>query len=547
MIKKTMIKLSKVIKLLFVAIILIGFSACGGNEKNTETGGASWEKTIKKHIDTAVRVYGHYAAVKLPIDKGVEVWNPTEVAIATNGLMYAANYTGEIYSLHDTDEDGLEDTAKLFCDVKNDSLRYPTSMIFKGNKLYVGTTQEIRVYEDTNGDDVADNSYTFFSDFPYTLHPFDWTFGLEIGPEGYVYAILCTDSWNDDPAKDPEGLRGSILKIAPDGRSYERFASGLRFAYGMRFNEEGDLFFSDNRGNENKYEELNLAVKGGFYGNNLPKYPNHPPINEPLVRLKYGFAPAGITFNKKSNDFDGTAGDLFISFFGPDGQWQDGSISRVRLTKNENGDYTAKEYPVADKIAKLSDVEFGKDGDLYVAQFGTEDPWHKPYKEPIGAIYRIIVAPWVQPDNPDKNTSIVYGNIHEGKNIFKQRACATCHSVGGEEDLLGPPLDGIGDLLSRDQLLESIVDPNKNIKTGFDQYIIKKKDGGVLSGRMVTANDKGISVMVAGNQIIDLKREEIESNDLVKGSLMPPGLLSGLNDSQINDLLGYMQSLKMEE
>ncbi|EAR01139.1 c-type cytochrome [Maribacter sp. HTCC2170] len=531
-----------VITMLFTVLLL----SCGRKEKTFQTKKSVWEETITRHIDTSVRVYGHYAAVKLPITKGVELWNPTQVTLGPNGIIYAANYTGEIFSLHDTDGDGLEDYAKLYCDVKNDSIRYPTSMIFKGKKLFVGTTQEIRVYEDTDDDEVADLSHTFFNDFPYTLHPFDWTFGLEIGPEGYVYAILCTDSWNDNPARDSEGLRGAILKIAPDGQSYERYATGLRFAYGMRFNEEGDLFFSDNRGNENKYEELNLAIKDRFYGNNLPKYPNHAPITDALLNLKYGFAPSGITFNKKSNDFGGTAGDLFIAFFGPDGQWEDGSISRVRLNKGENGDYEAKEYPVADKMAKLSDVEFGDHGDLYVSQFGTEAPWHKPYEEPMGAIYRMIVAPWVKPDDQSKNTSVVYGNIHEGEDIFEDRACATCHSVDGNEALLGPDLSDIGNLLPRDQLLESIVNPNKNIKTGFDQYIITKKDGSILSGRMITASDKGISVMIAGNKVIDLKRSEIESNKLVTGSLMPADLLSGMTEMEIRDLLGYLQSLKIE-
>ncbi len=545
--------MSKIRLIAFISIFVLSFYSCvpkktaGSEDTPVATGPKNWDDIVKEHTDPSVRVYGHYAAVKLPIASGVALWNPTEVAIGPQGHMYAANYTGEIFSLHDTDNDGLEDHAKLFCDVKDDGLRYPTSMLFKGNKLFVGTTQEIRVYEDTNGDEVADSSYTFFADFPYTMHPFDWTFGLEFGPEGYLYAILCTDAWNDNPAPDPEKLRGSLLKIAPDGKTYESFAQGLRFAYGMRFNEQGDLFFSDNRGNENKYEELNLVMKGKFYGTNVPKFPNHPPTTEPLVKLKYGFAPTGITFNKSDNDFDGTAGDLFIAFFGPDGQWDDGSISRVRLVKNDDGSYDAGEYPVADKLAKLSDVEFGKQGDLYVAQFGVEGPRHTPYKEPMGAIYRLIEAPWVQLDDPGRNTSVVFGNIHEGEKIFKKRICNTCHSVNGNEDLLGPDLAGIGALLSRDQILESINDPNKNIKTGFDQNIVTKKDGSIIIGRMVTSSNDEVTMMIAGNQLVKIKRAEIESNEMVTRSLMPPGLLSGLTEAEVNDLLGYLQSLKIEE
>ncbi|MGI9542538.1 MAG: c-type cytochrome, partial [Cyclobacteriaceae bacterium] len=218
----------------------------------------------------------------------------------------------------------------------------------------------------------------------------------------------------------------------------------------------------------------------------------------------------------------------------------------VRLTKNGNGAYEAEEFPVADKIAKLSDVEFGKQGDLYVAQFGTEDPWHKPYKEPMGGIYRFIEAPWVKPDNPETNTSVVFGNIHHGEEIFQERICATCHSVEGSEDLLGPDLVGIGELLSKNEILESIENPNKNIKTGFDQIIVTKNDGNVIVGRIVTANEKEITIMVSGNELIKINSEDIKSREMINSSLMPPGLLAGLTDSEINDLLGYLQSLKME-
>ncbi|WP_289062139.1 c-type cytochrome [uncultured Zobellia sp.] len=505
-----------------------------------------WEELVKKHTDTSVKVFGHYAAVKLPIDKGVPLWNPTNVAIGPDGVMYAANYTGEIYSLQDTDGDGLEDEAKLFCDVKDDGLRYPTSMIFKENKLYVGTTQEIRVYEDTDGDGEANTSNTFFSDFPYTLHPFDWTFGLEVGPEGYIYAILCTDSWNSKPAKDPEGLRGSILKIAPDGKSYERFASGLRFAYGMEFNTNGHLFFSDNRGNENKYEELNWAKKDSFYGNNLPKFPNHPPITEPILKIKTGFAPTGITFNKEDNDFGGTAGDLFIALYGPDGQWEEGGVSRVRLTLNNSGGYDVQEFSVINKMPKVSDVEFGKDGNLYVAQFGIEDRMHTPNKNPIGEIYKLIVAPWVLPDTAQNDSLALVGNIKEGQRIFTERTCVTCHTVDGSDNLLGPDLMGVGKLLSKEQLLESINEPERNIKTGFDTYTVIKNDGSVLNGRMITVNEKEISLMVVGNQVLRINRDEIQSQELVGSSLMPTGLLSGLSEDEVENLLGYLNSLKMK-
>ncbi|MCG2462225.1 c-type cytochrome [Flavobacteriaceae bacterium F89] len=504
------------------------------------------EEAIKRNTDTTIRVYGHYAAVKLPIKKGVQLWNPCAITKGPDGVMYAANYTGEIFSLLDTDGDGLEDYAKLYCNVKKDGLRYPTSIVFRDNELFVGTTQEIRVYEDTDSNGVADKSYTFFKDFPHTLHYFDWTFALQFGPEGNLYIILCTDALNDNPAPDLYRLRGAILKIASDGKSYERYATGLRYAYDLAFNEHGDLFFDDNRGQQNEFEELNLVVKNGFYGMNPTKYPDHSEPIGPFLKLRYGFAPVGMTFNAKDNDFDGTAGNLFISFYGPDGQWNDGSISRVKITR-DNNTYKAEEFPVADKIAKLSDAEFGEQGDLYVTQFGTEGPRHTPYETPMGAVYRLIEADWIEPDDPKQNTSIVEGNVHHGESVFKERACVTCHSVSGKDELLGPSLNGIGKLLTREQILESITDPSRNIKTGYDHIRITKKNGTMIDGKMVTSNKNDITVMVVGNQEVKIQREDIKSNEMIDNSLMPEGLISGLDQSSINDLLGYLQSLKTDE
>jgi len=537
--------MKNVIKVTIVVTGLAGgiFAISCVNNASHSKDDVKWKEVIKKHIDTTVKVYGHYAAVKLPIHSGVNLWNPTAIALGPKGVMYAANYTGEIYSLHDTDGDGLEDSAKLYCNVKQDGLRYPTSIVFKGNKLYVGTTQEIRAYEDTNADEVADKSYTFFKDFPHTLHYFDWTFGLTFGPDGHLFAILCTDALNDHPAPDPHGLRGAILKIAPDGKSYERFSAGLRFAYGMAFNKQGDLFFTDNRGNENKYEELNFAQKGYFYGNNPSKYPTEKNSAEPLLKLKYGFAPVGIRFNPSDNNF-GKAQDLIVSFFGPDGQWGDGSISRVQLTKDSKGSYQAQEFPIADKIAKLADLAFGEQGDLYVAQFGNDGPMHLPWKTPMGAIYRMIQADWIKPADPKKSTAVVEGNVHNGQAMFNQRMCATCHSIDGNGALLGPDLAGIGKLLSKSALLESIKNPNKNIKTGFDQMVIELKNGTTINGRMVTTNKDEISIISFGNKKSTIKQKDIKSSKVITASLMPPGLLDGLTDDEVNDLLGYLESLE---
>ena len=129
-----------------------------------------------------------------------------------------------------------------------------------------------------------------------------------------------------------------MLRISPDGKKFERYAYGLRFAYGMAFNEAGDLFCSDNEGGGNPTEEINHIVKGGNYGHH-PKLADSPPI-PPLLAITPHLSTDGIDFNPTSNNFGGTGGDLFIASWGPDGQWSKGGVFRARLKKQPDGKYT---------------------------------------------------------------------------------------------------------------------------------------------------------------------------------------------------------------
>jgi mono/diheme cytochrome c family protein len=45
--------------------------------------------------------------------------------------------------------------------------------------------------------------------------------------------------------------------------------------------------------------------------------------------------------------------------------------------------------------------------------------------------------------------------------------CTRCHGIGENESIVGPDLDGVGERLSRSELLESLLDPGAAITAGF--------------------------------------------------------------------------------
>jgi putative heme-binding domain-containing protein len=497
------------------------------------------------YIDTAISVYGPYRAVKLPIVKGVKIANPIQLAKGPGDVLYAANQTGEVYSLHDTDNDGLEDQALLYCNVKDYGLRSPSGFTHRGDTIYIGTAQQVRAFIDVDKDGSADKSWVFFDEIPNSEHPYEWTCGLNFGPDGWLYLALTTDSWNAAPSPDPNGYRGSILRISPDGTKAEAVATGIRSVYDMGFNPNGDLFFIDNEGGGNSQEELNQLVTHGFYGHNPAKY-TFESKTEPVYALETEMAPSGIEFNKGDNNFGGTAGNLFVSFYGPGERWTRGGVGRIVMHQLPDGSYTYSEYPVAD-IPKLSNLAFGKDGALYLSQHGKADYWYNAVYENEGAFYKLVYDATLS-DKPAKvraglTKSFSKNSLEAGKQLFAERACLGCHAVDGSTELLGPNLKDVAKRLSRTEILEEIQEPSERIKPSMMALRVFKTNGQSLIGRVVNANEEEISLMMTGNHVVKIRRSDILKTENEKESLMYKGLITSLPDAEKEALIDYIVSL----
>lgn len=494
---------------------------------------------IRAHIDTSIPVYDKYAVVKLPIEQGVRTWNPGSMEKGPEDRIFVANLTGEIYSLIDTDGDGLEDKALEFCNVKDDGFRTPVGLVFKGWDLYVGLPQQVRIYRDSDHDFVADTSFVFFEDIPFSDHPYEYTTGLKFDAENWLCIALSTDSWNAGSSPDPKKYRGSILKISPDGKRAKVAATGIRSAFGMDYNGAGQLFFADNRGGQNPVEELNLLQEGHFYGHNTEKYGNVE-VSEPVASLENGVAPAEIEFRKEnSNEY------LYIAYYGPGEYWKKGSVTKASIKQDAQGNISLNEVTLA-KIPKSAGLAFSDNGDIYVSSVGKTDYWYYARDSVAGIIYRLIKRPWIEPslprpasDDPIASTS----GIKKGKIIFDQLACSSCHATDGKTEMLGPNLKGISSVYSRDELLTEIQEPSKRLKPGDFPTKITTINNEVFLGRVLTQNENMVRIILIGNTIKEFPVAQIKSSERLTRSLMWPGLLTGLNEEDKKALFDYLQSL----
>lgn len=130
------------------------------------------------------------------------------------------------------------------------------------------------------------------------------------------------------------------------------------------------------------------------------------------------------------------------------------------------------------------------------------------------------------------------GNISSGKLLYQQH-CGSCHKLFGEGGALGPDLTGY-DRKNINYLIINIVDPNIDIRGGYVNYKIVKKDGRILAGTITDRSSELVTLKSFSGEETVIPTEQIEVMEAQATSLMPERLTDNLTDQQIRDLFSYI-------
>lgn len=139
------------------------------------------------------------------------------------------------------------------------------------------------------------------------------------------------------------------------------------------------------------------------------------------------------------------------------------------------------------------------------------------------------------------------GDAARGAILFHQPhlACIKCHSVGDTaEGKPGPELTKLGAEVRPEHLIESILEPSKAIRKGFETTQIETSDGRSISGFILRETKDSIDLRDAEGRVTSVKTSEIESRKPLALSLMPAGLANMLgNEDQFFDLAKYVMEV----
>ncbi|MBX3252971.1 MAG: c-type cytochrome [Chitinophagaceae bacterium] len=135
-------------------------------------------------------------------------------------------------------------------------------------------------------------------------------------------------------------------------------------------------------------------------------------------------------------------------------------------------------------------------------------------------------------------------SARRGKWTFNS-SCVSCHSTKADEGVfrLGPNLSDIGSSSQPEYLIESVLEPNKVLKTGYQMETIETKDGKLYYGQVETLGEN-ILIRRIGESTVTLSMEQIKKRNTSHISPMPDGLYDGMTIKELADLTAYLISLK---
>jgi putative heme-binding domain-containing protein len=133
------------------------------------------------------------------------------------------------------------------------------------------------------------------------------------------------------------------------------------------------------------------------------------------------------------------------------------------------------------------------------------------------------------------------GDPARGEKLFRDRACAACHAGTSP---LGPELSGPVARLSSADLFTDIQFPSRNVADAFRATQLTLKDGTQRLGFIAFNSADGVMLQTGPGVTERIPDDQIVARDVSAISLMPAGLLTGLQEGEFRDLYTYLKGLK---
>jgi cytochrome c oxidase cbb3-type subunit 3 len=150
------------------------------------------------------------------------------------------------------------------------------------------------------------------------------------------------------------------------------------------------------------------------------------------------------------------------------------------------------------------------------------------------------------------------GSASHGKELFYGDAnCSSCHMIAGKGGRVGPDLTAIGTARTLESLIESVRNPSRRLAWGlteptkefaqeYETVEVVTPDGQDTKGITLNEDNFTLQLMDTSEHIHLLEKDKLRSMHKSRHSLMPIYSSSLLSDSDLHDIIAYLQSVSKQ-
>jgi len=142
------------------------------------------------------------------------------------------------------------------------------------------------------------------------------------------------------------------------------------------------------------------------------------------------------------------------------------------------------------------------------------------------------------------------GNAQRGQSLYlngKMLACINCHRMEGVGGNVGPDLTRLWETSTVEKIIESILEPSKEIKEGYQMYKATTKKGLVYQGLKISQTPEEVVLRDATAKDIHIASKDLEELVVSKTSIMPEGVVAQLSYDQFIDLIAFLKDRGAQE
>lgn len=138
------------------------------------------------------------------------------------------------------------------------------------------------------------------------------------------------------------------------------------------------------------------------------------------------------------------------------------------------------------------------------------------------------------------------GDPVAGEKLFfdakSQFTCNKCHGLDRRGGGIGPSLDRLASRRSAQYIMESIVNPSKDIDPQYEQVLVLTDSGKTIAGLRINETNFSVQIREQDGKFHSLNKRDLEEIRSIDISLMPNNMAEMLTVQQLHDIFAFLMT-----